>query len=366
VQVLRHVADSIHNPALLRELLGDQIERTVSLTLLSVDGNQLLVTFEWRPKTGPPLEPSSQVAIPSVDTTQIGWGFSDSTKQVAILRVGRLMHYREAGEVWLHSGHRDSLRSWYKEVHGVGPVNDASLRAFLQKSPAATPILTGCLQAMYDAQTPWLIVDLTESTGGNSIFGHMLGWALYGSEAFGSIDKGYQIPRYSRLYEENFGQIPGAKFSLGGYDFRSERFWQARHESHRRRSSDWMDMVPTFQHSVDTIARWRPRVVAVTGARTYSAGFDVLLTLKSLGALHVGVPSSQAPNCFIDTLQFTLPHSKLSGTISFKQRIAMPFMAPTVRHMDPDVPLTFDRLRSYKFDPAAGVRLALESISAVT
>lgn len=103
-------------------------------------------------------------------------------------------------------------------------------------------------------------------------------------------------------------------------------------------------------------------MVAVTGARTYSAGFDILLTLKGLGAHHVGVPSSQAPNCFIDVLRFTLPHSQLNGTISFKQSLSLPGLDPTARYLEPEITLTYDQIRAYQFDPAAGVRLALDAI----
>ncbi|MEZ4573269.1 MAG: hypothetical protein R2849_23720 [Thermomicrobiales bacterium] len=46
-------------------------------------------------------------------------------------------------------------------------------------------------------------------------------------------------------------------------------------------------------------------VTVLTSARTYSAGFDMAAMLYKHGATIVGAPSSQAGNCFIDTLRYT-------------------------------------------------------------
>lgn len=124
----------------------------------------------------------------------------------------------------------------------------------------------------------------------------------------------------------------------------------------------WLTDVPTFGNTVPDLPRWRPHVVVVMGARTYSAGFDILLTLKDLGAHHVGVPTSQAPTCFIDVLRFTLPHSQFTGIISFKQSPSLPGLNPAVHHLEPEITLTYDPIRTCQFDTVAGVRLALDAI----
>jgi hypothetical protein len=84
--------------------------------------------------------------------------------------------------------------------------------------------------------------------------------------------------------------------------------------------------VPSFRTAVerDNWPDLSPNAIVVTSADTYSAGFDVALPLRALGARHVGSPSAQAPNCFMDVLGFKLPHSGLEGTISFKDSCALP------------------------------------------
>ncbi len=366
LQVWRRLGDVLANPTYWNAVL-DRDANQGTFMLQSPDDTKRLIPAIWQ-KTFPEpgWEPASRVALPPMDSTQLGWGFADDRKSVAILRIGPLMRYREAAEVWWSSGYHHALRSWYREVHPGAEPTDADSERFVSEVPAATPLLIACLRAMASAHTPWLVVDLTESTGGNSVLANMLGYAVFGPAAFRGIDEGYQIPRYSPLYAKNYGQIPAGDWGPGGYDFRAERLWQTRtSEGERTLGSDtesWLGDVPTFRNAVPDLPRWRPRVVAVTGARTYSAGFDILLTLKGLGAHHVGVPSSQAPNCFIDTLRFTLPYSQLTGTISFKQSLSLPGLNPAVRHLEPEITLTYDQIRIYQFDPAAGVRLALDAI----
>lgn len=366
VHIWCRLADALEAPDRLAEVLRQPQARQVTLTVRAADGIEHAVPMQWQSgPRGRGWAASSAVAVPSVGPTQIGWGFADENHHVAVLRVGRLTRYREAAEVWWHSGYYHALRHWYREIHPDTEPTDAVLQALISEVPAATPILIDCLDAMARAHTSWLVVDLTESTGGNSVLANMLGWTLFGPEALRTVDGGYQIPRYSPLYAQNYGQIPAGDWGPGGYDFSEERAWRARQVhgmSERPETDAWLAEVPTFQQAAQNFPEWRPRVVVVTGARTYSAGFDIVLTLKRLGAHHVGVPSAQAPNCFIDILRFTLPHSGIAGTVSFKRSMALPRLDPQVRHLEPDVALTYDQFRAYQFDPAAGVRLALDSI----
>lgn len=366
LHVWRRLADVLKNPLYWPEVLGrDPTQGTFRLR--SPDETQRLIPAIWHedsPESG--WEPTPGVILPALDATQVGWGFADARQEVAILRIGPLMRYREAAEVWWSTGYHHAIRSWYRDIHpGAEPAHD-ELERFVSQVPAATPIVIACLDAMASARTAWLVVDLTESTGGNSVLANILGYALFGPAAFQRLDQGYQIPRYSPLYAQNYGQIPIGDWGPAGYDFRPERLWQTRTTGEAlplgSGTEAWLADVPTFRHAVPYLPRWRPQVVAVTGARTYSAGFDILLTLKALGAHHVGVPSSQAPNCFIDSLRFTLPHSQLTGTISFKQSLSIPGLDPAVRHLEPEIILTYDKIRTYEFDPSAGVRLALDAI----
>ena len=120
---------------------------------------------------------------------------------------------------------------------------------------------------------------------------------------------------------------------------------------------------PTFGR-VMAEKRWNAvcplRVVVLTSARTYSAGFDAVLALRTHGAKVVGVPSAQAANCFIDTVSFRLIHSRLEGQISFKWSVALP-EDPNGQVLPTDPELTYERFKALRFDPNAALILALES-----
>lgn len=372
IQVLCQVADAFHNPPIWDNLLGAANTTTMTFCLVSPNGESLSVDFPWtREPITQIFEPPTRVSLPKMESTQLGWGFIDDKSQVAVLRVGSLMRYREAGEVWQHSGFHRPLLEWYAEATGlmVAPSN-RELNDFLQELPSATAVLDSCLDAMNEAGTPWLIVDVRESPGGNSVLADMLGWTLYGEVALSARDEGYQIRRYSALYQENYGEFPKQTLAPGGYDFREEEAWIKKHGGEEygtpKNSREWMKPVPTFQEGCGRLAQPRPQVIVVTSARTYSAGFDVVLTLTGLGAIQVGVPSGQAPNCFIDILRFMLFHSQLQGVVSFKKSVALPQLGPDVRTLAPLHELTYENLRSYNFDPAAGILLALESIESRT
>ena len=84
-------------------------------------------------------------------------------------------------------------------------------------------MLTALFEEMARQRTPALVVDLRESTGGNSFFASILEYFLYGREGVIAADPGYQIPRYSPLYFANYAGTPeaeqAARLRNGGYDF---------------------------------------------------------------------------------------------------------------------------------------------------
>jgi hypothetical protein len=101
-------------------------------------------------------------------------------------------------------------------------------------------------------------------------------------------------------------------------------------------------------------------VMVLSSPRTFSSGYTMMYYLFKAGAKIVGTPSAQAGNCFGEPVDFELKYSKLTGTISHKQYINFhdnPEMGQVLR---PHFPLTYDKLKSYAFDPNAEILLALD------
>jgi hypothetical protein len=226
---------------------------------------------------------------------------------------------------------------------------------------------------------PALVVDLRESAGGNSFFASILEYFLYGAAGVITADPGYQIPRSSPLYFANYAGTPeaeqAARLRNGGYNFAEEEQWRrwlrdglTAEEMDRRRQefAEAANQSPTFARVVTSSypgVTWPLQVVVVTAARTYSAGFDIAAQLVKHGARVVGVASGQAGNCFIDTLNYQLPHSQLAVSISFKRSLLFPEDADRGAVLTPEKELTYTQLAASHFDPHASVRLALEYVA---
>jgi hypothetical protein len=375
-QVLAQLALALGDPVRIAELLGaDGAPSRVPLTLLLPDGARRRAELGWGEEPAA-LGPPSAIAAPALNAARLGWSFLDGGGEVAWLRVASLRHYREAFEVTRSTGFagiaEDRLATVAREALGGRLPEDVEAR--LAAVPAATEMLRDLFDAMREARTAALIVDLRECDGGNSFFATILGSFLYGGEALLRTDGGYQVRRYSPLYFANYRNASPADFPealrSGGYDFAEERAWLARRggdgaptaeerEAHER----YVALAPTFAREYAARqgeAAWTPRVAVLTSAWTYSAGFDVVKLLLHNGAAVIGVPSSQAGNCFIDVLRFQLDHSKLAGWVSYKWSLAFPGDADRGRVLRPARDLTYADLAARGFDPHASVALALD------
>src|SRR5579875_1030273 len=229
LDVLLRLIGAFQDPALAAAVFGERALEPVAFELERVDGRVETVAVPWsEAPPGPPLAPASRLPRPALGPGRMGWGFLDPEGRVACIRFAELMRYREAAETWRHSGYRRGLDDWYREENGRPP-EPGEVDSFIASRPSATDLLVAMMNAIEAQKTPWVIVDASECPGGTSTFAYILAWFLFGEEAVVQLDEGYQIPRYSTLYEDNYGQIPDpAALACGGYDFRHENAWRQR------------------------------------------------------------------------------------------------------------------------------------------
>jgi hypothetical protein len=288
-------------------------------------------------------------------------GFLDDAHRIAYFRLDSAMRYREAFEVWRATGYAREERK-------------------LADIPSVTQTLETLFTEMKAKKTTLLVVDMRENEGGNSAFAQILEYFLYPLDAILASDSGYQVPRYSALYFANHTNDSLEKvrartsptFQIGDFDFTDERTWQRFHGTQptgeelarrRRETAQGVQSSPTFAKAYAEgkwNGTWSPRVVVLTSARTYSAGFDAVLVLRAHGATVVGVPSAQAANCFIDTLAFELAHSHLRGGLSFKWSVRLPDDPKRGEMLRPDHELTYATYASNDFDPNTCVLMAMD------
>jgi hypothetical protein len=321
--------------------------------------------------------------LPEPSAADLAWGFLSANRSVAILRIDSMMRYREAFEIWRAMGSANNLGDHLSNVvRRTGETQPpAGIDERIALVPSATATLRELFAAMVKNKSSVLVIDLRKNSGGNSLMSLILGYFLYPIDNLVEVDEGYQLPRFSKLYFKNhqtdsIGRLRSERSNLleiGDIDFSQEKIWQqirlngldcAERERRMKELASNVAMVPTFDEEFRTRAwngKWSGKVIVITSAHTYSAGFDLVALLFKHGAKVVGVPSSQAGNCFIDTSSYQLTNSGLGGNISYKRSLLFPKDTALGEILHPHVELTYQRLFSMNFDPNASVLLALEA-----
>ena len=325
------------------------------------------------------VTPPTRVSMPSLEASDVAYGFLDPDRTTAVLVISDLMRYREACELWFAEGLDQAeamTRAAHEHFHGTsGPESTTDLLAGI---PSATTTIASLVNEMRASGTKNLVVDLRGNTGGNSAMREILVYLLYGKQALLSLDNGYQVVKYSRLLFEQHGSSSLERINQGrrlplrttDYDFSEEvRYRGARlgeaAQGSERSNEPPLAGSPTFRQVYETGSfdepRWSPGTVFVLSSpTTFSSGFNVLTGLRSMGAVVVGTPSAQPANNFGDMLVFELQHSAIQVGVSHKQNITFPDDPELGRCLLPEHPLTFAKLAAYDFDPNAEVLLALE------
>lgn len=379
---LMNLASALSDPILLLDLLeSEALPAHLHLTLRLPDGREQEVALPTSNEApGKPISPATRFTLPEMTAAQIGWKFLDPHRKVAYLRIDSLSDYREAFECSQATGYQH-FKSRLDRVarKAVGDQLPERIEDRIAAIPSATALLCNLCAAMREAASPLLVVDLTKCQGGNSLFALILSYFIYGLERTLIQQSGYHIPRYSPLYFENYQTDHSEEHLVallcGGYDFTNEQAWLQRQrpgittEEQARRYKQVQEQValmPTFQQEFARRtweATWTPAVTVLCSARTYSAGFDTVAELVGHGARLLGVPSAQAGNCFIDTLQYQLLHSGLEGGISYKWTQRFPDELERGKILQPDIELSYDYLVAHHFDPNAAVWLALDHLA---
>ncbi|NOY26903.1 MAG: hypothetical protein GXP62_13610, partial [Oligoflexia bacterium] len=365
-----NLAQGLHDDVVLGMLLaspGDEVHVQVKGRTSLVDRALPRMKTEDDRRIVPP----SRIELPDPDASDIGWGFIGPDQQIAYLRIVSMMRYREAFELWRATGYVSNLGEHLdRTVRATGARSLPDDRdARIAAVPSATEAMRSLTAEMSARGVDKLIIDLRANHGGNSAITYIVGTFLAGLEATASQDDGYQLRRFSQLYLDthtavSLDDLAKDGLVIGEYDFSGERRWR----DHPGVGGDIAELtqqlasfMPTFAAVLaDPPEPLRPRMIVLTSASTYSAGFDLARLLRGLGATVVGVASAQAGNCYIDTMPFRLDNSGLQGSISSKLSLAWPDDPALGKVLEPDVVLGVDDMLRLEGDPNATVLLALD------
>lgn len=331
----------------------------------------------------PLLRRKSRVELPKEEGS-FAYHFLDEAREVAFLRIDNMTTYREMFEYSRAVG-SSGWESWARRVveRLYGETAPSDLGEVIAAIPSATETFSRLFGAMQEAGSKTLIVDLSRNYGGNDLMVQIFLYFLVGfDETVALAEQTAAIRKLSPLLAtssqsgldlaeiEYSDSVP---LTLEDYDFSADFHFMPEATLDRAVRDRFLRMfaqMPSFYALFRTrqqeAAYCPERIVVLCSNATQSSGFDLMTNLYRLGALIVGVPSSQAGNGFGDIRRFELTHSKLVGYVSTKYFLAFPEQRATGFTLEPHHILTYPKLASYDFDNNAILLLALEALQTTT
>ena len=330
---------------------------------LRVDGEERTVTIEPTTETDDPAAELTE-SFPHPEGSGPRYRLYEGG-DAAVFVPGNLSDYRESFEAAMAAGagRVDDLapEAYERHVGGDPPEETADLVAEL---PSMADALLELVDAMADADTETLIVDVRDNPGGDSQFVFHLGYALAGfagverlAEAVKSVKRRSE-PHRERYGEDDLGTAAEnhADYDLGGFLDGSEDPEMLR--GLLTRAEGFADLVD----EIDDGGRYEPdRIVVATDAGTMSSAFAVAGQLTALGAEVVGVPSGQAPISFGEAVERELSNTGLTARVACSMYHWVP--DPDGRVLEPEAELSPERFEGYDRAADAGLRLAFDHAS---
>ena len=333
--------------------------------------------LELRPKQAPPLvRVESRLKVPTTGQGRFGYQFMSPDRKTALLKIDGTGAYREAWES--ESRSRDisqPVSRIYEALHGGKAPSDLS--AVLAGIPSAVETFRELFGQMKDAKTETLVIDVSQNPGGVSLMADILTYFLAGPQELARIVAAERMTRKVSpqalgtrsidALNAQYAQVQWYALTETDYDFAEDRFKElflaGKLDLPTAMGLKYGDS-PTFLAELKSgayAAYYRPKRVLVTTAHdTYSSGFTLLRFLYKCGATVVGSTSGQSGNGFGNGILVSLTHTGLQMMISTAAHVVFPDQPDRRVQIKPHHELTYEKLKSYGFDPHAVILYALD------
>lgn len=183
-----------------------------------------------------------------------------------------------------------------------------------------------------------LIVDLRDNAGGNTFYLHQALYELYGGDY---LKADFGMTYASRL-SEAFMKKHGMSFeslNASGSTYKIDDLW---YEDTNDKDIQGADYIYTPEN-----------VYVVCNEGTFSAAFHALIMFRTMGAIIVGVPSSQSPNTYMEVTEFDLPNSGMHCSVSNAIQKCFPDGSYNSNVLWPDFQPSYGDYAAYGFDKNA-------------
>jgi hypothetical protein len=270
---------------------------------------------------------------------------------------------------------KPTLEMLYKNFN-LGAIPENAEEAF-KKIPSINEVFFNMLTEMKGNNSKYLIIDLRQNGGGWTPITTPTLFMLYGDKYFGFNIRGEYNTRVSDLYLkknnltiEQYNTKRNSSLRVGDYQFGyvMGNSWPE-NMSLKERREKYFEQNINFTSGVELMKSqngspvYTPKIIVVTSPSTFSAAFHYLFFLKSLGnAVVVGVPTRQAYNSGMEVTTFTLPLTKLSGSISNSYQLLMPEDLIKGRMLIPEFQVSSEIMNRYNYDQDSEIKYVIDLI----
>ena len=311
-------------------LFPDFDGKQISMKLSQMNGRDTLVSL--------PFHPNGQLWASFIHAPEdsrfpkgnFEYRFVDNQKQTMVMRINQVIS---------------------------ADIPDKSLRADNDTTEVEAPrvivadVFAKMLREMKAAGSPRLIIDLRGNGGGWTSIMYAAFYELFGQRFFDTDISFHYATKLSEMYLkkngitlEQFNERRGTNLSLG--DFSVERKIENFDEF---RCADMSILKALNGQPIYT----PKEIYVITDEHTFSAAFHITYMMWRMGAKVEGVPSSQAPNTFMEVTPVNLPNSGLECSVSNSLQRCFPDNDPKAKVFTPDIQLTYDDYRKYNFSKDA-------------